>query len=140
MQTSGRPLAVDRIDLAEERGVKPVTEPAPADAPAAAAVTLEELLQHAARAQAAGFGAGTLVGECLDTHHPHLPRRVYVRLQDAHGEPLAAWLPTLAELKIRKGQQLLVSKPANWPEPVVVGVLAGLAPEPTPASTTRAPG
>ena len=113
--------------------MKPVKEPAPADAPAAAAVTLEELLQHAARAQAAGFGAGTLVGECLDTHHPHLPRRVYVRLQNARGEPLAAWLPTLAELKVRKGQLLLVSKPDNWPEPVVVGVLAGLAPEPTTA-------
>jgi hypothetical protein len=109
--------------------------------PGAEPVTLDELLLHAARAQAAGFGAGTLVGECLDTHHPHLPRRVFVRVQDARGEPLLAWLPTLAELKIRKGQQLLVSKPDNWPEPVVVGVLAGLArgpagsePEPEPAT------
>ncbi len=123
--------------------MKPVDAPAapPAASEPAEPVTLDQLLLHAARAQSAGFGAGTLVGECLDTHHPHLPRRVYVRVQDAHGEPLLAWLPTLADLKIRKGQQLLVSKPDNWPEPVVVGVLAGLArgpaaPDPDPEPAT----
>ncbi|MBZ5709406.1 hypothetical protein [Nannocystis pusilla] len=97
---------------------------------------LEELLEHAAQVQAAGFGAGTLIGECLDTHHPHLPRRVFVQLQGADGQAPAAWLPTLADLRLRAGQQVLVSKPLNWPEPVVVGVLAGRVHEPASAGPT----
>ena len=94
--------------------------------------TLEDLLEHAARTQAASFGPGSLVGEVLDTHHPHLPRRVFVRVRDAEGVPITAWLPTLAELRIRVGARVLVSKPDNWPEPVVLGVLTGLESDPSP--------
>ena len=53
--------------------------------------TLDELLELAARSQAAQVGAGTLVGECLDTHHPHLPGRVFVRVRDQEGVPVMAW-------------------------------------------------
>src|SRR5262245_44557263 len=88
--------------------------------------TLEELLEHASRMQAVRFGAGTLVGECLDTHHPHLPHRVFVRARDHDGEPVCAWLPVLDQLRVRAGSKVLLSKPDNWPEPVVVGVLLGL--------------
>lgn len=94
---------------------------------------LDELLEHSARMQAARFGAGTLVAECLDTHNPHLPRRVFVRTRDEDGKPITAWVPTLAELRPRIGQKLLLSKPDNWPEPVVIGVLAGLARDPEEA-------
>lgn len=95
--------------------------------------TLQELLEHTSRVQAASMRSGTLVGECLDTHHPHLPRRVLVRVRDESGKPISAWLPTLVELRIRVGNKLLLSKPDNWPEPVVLGVLGGLdAPAPEP--------
>lgn len=90
------------------------------------ATTLEQLLELASRTQAARFGSGTLVGECLDTHNPHLPRRVLVRARDEDGSPVAAWLPTLADLRVLAGHKVLLSKPDNWPEPVVIGVLAGL--------------
>ena len=39
---------------------------------------------------------------------------------------MIAWLPVLDQLRILPGQKLLLSKPDNWPEPVVMGVLAGL--------------
>jgi hypothetical protein len=88
--------------------------------------TLEELLEHTNRAQAARFGHGTLVGECVDTHNPHLPRRVLVRTRDQDGTPVTAWLPILADLRVRAGHKVLLSKPENWPEPVVIGALEGL--------------
>jgi hypothetical protein len=88
--------------------------------------TLEELLEHASHMQAVRFGGGTLVGECLDTHHPHLPHRVFVEARDRDGEPVRAWLPVLDHLRIRAGAKVMLSKPDNWPEPVVVGVLLGL--------------
>jgi hypothetical protein len=88
--------------------------------------TLEELLEHASRTQAVRFGGGTLVGECLDTHHPHLPHRVFVQARDRDGVPVCAWLPVLDHLRVRVGAKVLLSKPDNWPEPVVVGVLLGL--------------
>lgn len=114
----------------------------PLDLPSAdvqSGATLEQLLEHASRAQAARFGSGTLVGECIDTHNPHLPRRVLVRARDEDGMPVTAWLPTLADLRVSAGHKVLLSKPDNWPEPVVIGVIAGLerpdeqrAPTPTP--------
>ncbi|NVB42384.1 hypothetical protein G6O69_31465 [Pseudenhygromyxa sp. WMMC2535] len=103
--------------------------------PASGTPTLDELLAHAARSQAALVGGGSLVGECLETHHPHLPRRVFVRVRDPDGVPIMAWLPTLDGLRVRVGDRVLLTRPDNWPEPVVTGVLAGLGgpkPEPEP--------
>lgn len=93
---------------------------------APAAVTLDELLERVSRDQAARFGPGTLVGECLDTHNPHLPHRVLVRARGADGVPVSAWLPVVDELRLRPGSKVLLSKPDNWPEPVVIAVLRGL--------------
>jgi hypothetical protein len=106
---------------------------------AAPTATLEQLLEHASRMQAARFGNGTLVGECLDTHNPHLPRRVLVRARDQDGMPVTAWLPTLADLRVRAGHKLLLSKPDNWPEPVVIGVIAGLERPEDDAQQTSVP-
>ncbi len=94
--------------------------------PVGATPRLDELLELAAKSHSMRIGSGTLVGECLDTHHPHLPRRVFVRVRDSEGTPVMAWLPTLAQLRIRAGHRVLISKPENWPEPVVTGVIAGL--------------
>lgn len=107
----------------KQPGSVPTLESDPSSAPLS---TLEQLLEHATRTQAARFGSGTLVGECLDTHNPHLPRRVFVRARDEDGNQVSAWLAVLDQLRIRPGDKLLLSKPDNWPEPVVLGVLAGL--------------
>jgi hypothetical protein len=92
----------------------------------ASGTTLERLLELASRAQAVRFGNGTLVGECLDTHNPHLPQRVLVRARNEDGKPVVAWLPVLADLRVRVGHKVLLSKPDNWPEPVVIGTVVGL--------------
>jgi hypothetical protein len=110
-------------DDAEQPGAAPILG---SDVTTSPMATLEQLLEVATRAQAARFGSGTLVGECLDTHNPHLPRRVFVRARDEDGQQVTAWLPVLDQLRIRPGDKLLLSKPDNWPEPVVLGVLAGL--------------
>ncbi len=91
-------------------------------------LTLEELLEQATRTLAVDFGDRPLVGECVDTHNPHLPARILVQARGEGGKLAAAWLPILADLRVRPGQRVLLSKPHNWPEPVVVGVLAGLEP------------
>jgi hypothetical protein len=90
--------------------------------------SLEELLEEASRVQALAFGAGTLIGECLDTHNPHLPGRVLVRARIEDGTLAHAWLPMLAQLRVRAGSRVLLSKPNNWAEPVVIGALTGLEP------------
>lgn len=102
--------------------------------------TLEQLLELASQAQAARFAGGTLVGECLDTHNPHLPRRVLVRARDEEGKLVSAWLPVLTNLRIGIGAKLLLSKPDNWSEPIVIGVIAGLErPEEQPSISTEGP-
>jgi hypothetical protein len=100
--------------------------------------SLEELLEEASRIQALAFGAGTLIGECLDTHNPHLPGRVLVRARTDDGTLAHAWLPMLAQLRVRAGTRVLLSKPNNWPEPVVIGALTGLEPASEPASELTA--
>lgn len=98
------------------------------DTPAAStpALTLTELLEQASRSQAVAFGERPLIGECIDTHNPHLPGRLLVQARGEDGKLAAAWLPMLAELRVGAGQRVLLSKPYNWPEPIVVGVIAGL--------------
>lgn len=51
--------------------------------------------------------------------------RVGVRLEGTHDAPVR-WLATLSRLSVRLGDRVLVTRPANWPEPVVVGVLDGI--------------
>jgi hypothetical protein len=100
--------------------------------------SLEELLEEASRVQALAFGAGTLIGECLDTHNPHLPGRVLVRARTDDGTLAHAWLPMLAQLRVRAGSRVLLSKPNNWAEPVVIGALTGLDPASESATTSEA--
>jgi hypothetical protein len=68
--------------------------------------SLEELLEEASRVQALAFGAGTLIGECLDTHNPHL--RVRGRARAGHASVVAATL-TLQE---REASRLLAVQSA----------------------------
>jgi hypothetical protein len=76
-------------------------------------------------APAPGRGASALVGECVEDRHPTLAGRVQVRFTDPSGEQ-SLWLATLAHLPVRCEDRVLLLQPANWPEPVVVGVIDGL--------------
>jgi len=66
--------------------------------------------------------AGIQIAECIRDEHPALTGRVCVALG---GKEL--WVPTLQGLVVRTGDQVLLQRPCNWPEPLVVGVVDGLA-------------
>src|SRR5882762_6141448 len=63
-----------------------------------------------------------LVGECLDTQHPSLQGRVLVRWLETTGAATEHWVPTLQGMPVRVADRVLLLRPANWPEPVVIGV------------------
>ncbi len=69
---------------------------------------------------------GMLVGTVLDDRQPQRPGRVLVRMPTTGG--LAdLWLPCLAHLAVRRGDRVLLMRPANWPEALVTGVIDGLS-------------
>jgi hypothetical protein len=67
-----------------------------------------------------------LVGECLEEEHPVLGQRVKVSWIDADGVARQEWLAPLQNLVVRRGDRVLLTLPANWPEPLVTGVLDSL--------------
>ena len=70
--------------------------------------------------------AGPLVGECLDPHHPSIVRRALIAWTDGQGgEERRHWLPTLQGLSLRRGDRVLLMRPKNYEEAVIVGVLDG---------------
>lgn len=76
------------------------------------------------------------VGLCTADRHPSLPGRACVQLHGDGGE--GTWLPCLAHVVVRTGDRVLVQRPRNWPEPIVIGVLDGYAPRTaTPPTTAR---
>ena len=101
--------------------------------------SLDQLLERSARASASSLDLGvTTVGECVDTHNPHLPGRVLVQIRDRKGHQASVWLPALLGLEPRIGSRVLVTKPDNWPEPLVSGVVGGLGVKPDETPTPRA--
>jgi hypothetical protein len=78
-----------------------------------------------------------VVGEILDTHHPHLPGRVFVRWIDAEGVLLERWLLRERHLSLRTGDRVLVTQPIGWMEWLVTGVLGGEGAPPSPAEKNR---
>lgn len=98
------------------------------------ASTLDHLLDEAARrsgppARATAEGGVMLVGECVDDCHPSLVGRVRVRWHDGEHSH-ERWVPTLQALPVRTGDHVLLSRPVNWPEPLVIGVVDGFARRP----------
>jgi hypothetical protein len=71
-----------------------------------------------------------LVGDCVDAKHPTLTGRVRVAWQDSEGRTQSQWLACLQGLTVRKEDRVLMQHAANWPEPVVVGVVDGFAMRP----------
>lgn len=82
--------------------------------------------------------AETLIGECLDARHPTLLGRGRIHWRDAQGASQNRWLPTLSGVVLRAGDRVVLVQPANFEEPVVMGVLDGFSPRPEP-DTPRGP-
>lgn len=82
--------------------------------------------------------SGPLVAEVVDARHPTLCGRVLIRLHNDRGEPLERWVPTLHRLPVRKADRVLVIKPGNWSESLVVGVIDGFARRPELSQTNAA--
>jgi len=96
--------------------------------------TLDELVHtYGVRSQPPPPSGNTLlVGEVLDTHHPHRPGRALVRWEDAEQTVHEHWLSRALHVPLRIGTRVLLSRPANWPEWVVTGALADVPPSCSP--------
>jgi len=106
------------------------------EAPAEAGSPLDAMLEDAA-AEAApepilrpAGETSVLVGEIVDDKHPSLRGRVRVRWSDLEGQLYEKWLPTFQGLPVRVADRVMLTQPANWPEPVVTGVVDGFARRP----------
>jgi hypothetical protein len=76
-----------------------------------------------------GPAGPSLVAECVDAVHPVLAGRVRVRWRAA-GLTEERWVPTLFGVTVRVGDRVLLTQPANFDEPVAMGVLDGFAERP----------
>lgn len=77
------------------------------------------------RVTGAALPAGAVrIADCVADEHETLLGRVRVRWHD--GEPRESWVPTLAGVVPREGDRVLLVRPDNGLEPVVVGVIDGL--------------
>jgi len=70
----------------------------------------------------------TILGECTDESHPVMTGRAKICVQYLDGVRREAWLATLLGVTVRKGDRVILQQPANYAEPVIMGVLDGLAP------------
>lgn len=94
---------------------------------------LEELLEQPA-SPAAHPTCTLLTGRVEDTHHPDLPGRVLVRWRRDRGRPVAAWLGYVQGTNPRGGDRVLLGRPDNEPQWLVIGVLSTSRPTPSPRS------
>jgi hypothetical protein len=109
------------------------------DGAAASSSVLDEMLEEPPRQLLAPSGVSTnLVGEVIDDEHPSLRGRVRVRWVDLEGQTFEKWLPTLQGLPVRVADRVLMITAANWPEPVVTGVIDGFARRPERPRTSAA--
>src|SRR5262245_7936501 len=68
-------------------------------------------------------GSPVVVGEIVDTHHPHLPGRVLVRWWPSADAERAEWLHHERHLTLARGDRVLVTLPLGWMEWLVTGAL-----------------
>ena len=100
---------------------------------------LDELLEDAAtgrvHAERPLASPGPLIGEVVDTHHPHRSGRILVRWDADADSRHEAWLRPTAHVRPRCGDRVVVERPRNYCEWIVTGVLLGEpeAPQPLPA-------
>jgi hypothetical protein len=100
--------------------------------------TFQELVEMALEGQAAeaasdtAQSSGSLVGEVLDTHNPHLPGRVFVRWFDSQLKAQELWLQAERHLRLRKGDRVILTLPAGWRQWIVTGALGRELPHSEP--------
>lgn len=128
-----RPLSVEGLPTAAPPGcrgealaTRSIMTTNPSNVPANALQLLDELRPER-RPE-----SGPRVATCVNARHPVLRGRVLVRWPAGEGEREASerWLPCLQQVVVRAGDRVLVSRPVNAPEEVVVGVLDGFARRP----------
>lgn len=86
---------------------------------------IESALEGQAQVEAGDDGEvrGTVVGEVLDTHHPHLPGRVFVRWLNSEKKTVEHWVRAERHLSLKAGDRVLLTLPMGWKEWVVTGAL-----------------
>src|SRR5262245_40392841 len=96
---------------------------------------LDDMLSDAST-PSAPIEHGISVGQVIDAGHPVLSGRSLVRVTDVRGRTADAWLPALRHLVLRASDRVLVSRPSNFPEAIIVGVIDGFARRPESARTS----
>ena len=99
---------------------------------------LDAMLAEAPAPAPAPGATESLVGEVVDARHPTLRGRMRVRWIDLEGRTLEKWLPALMNVPIRVSDRVLMTRAANWPEPVIVGLIDGFAARPEIERETKA--
>ena len=96
------------------------------------AALLDKIIENSGDCKdAANASRSPLIGECLDSRHPVLQGRVLVRWNDGGGG-YEKWLPVVHGTTVRRKDRVLILKPANSPESIVIGVVDGFEPRPAP--------
>ena len=104
--------------------------------------SFQEVMEAALEGQATSAAsedrqsAGSTVGEVLDTHHPHLPGRVFVRWLNGEGEATERWLQAERHLRLRKGDRVILTLPTGWQQWIVTGALGRELPTSQPPEHT----
>lgn len=72
---------------------------------------------------AGATGSPVIMGEVLDTHHPHLPGRILVRWWETAELGRSEWLLHERHLSLYRGDRVLVTLPLGGSEWIVTGAL-----------------
>jgi len=90
---------------------------------------LRGVIEAALEAQAGALATdeapsnGSVMGEVLDTHNPHLAGRVLVRFLDSKHQVVERWLEYERHLSLQKGDRVLLTLPLGWQQWIVTGAL-----------------
>lgn len=66
----------------------------------------------------------SIVGDVVDTHHPHLSGRILVRWRDSESVVQEHWLAYNASMHPEIGRKVVLSRPSNWSEWIAIAVLS----------------
>jgi hypothetical protein len=87
--------------------------------------------RRAPLAMALPAAAALLIGECTAAGHPTQSGQVRVRFSEAYGVVRELWMPALQGLAVSVYDQVLIGRPGNSDEPVLLGVVDGATSRPT---------
>lgn len=108
--------------------------------PAAAAASADVGVPNAPAPSSSG--SPVVVGEVVDTHHPHLPGRVLVRWWPSAERECTEWLHHERHLTLLRGDRVLVTLPLGWAEWLITGALGrgvSASPQSAAADTAQEP-